>query len=195
MSPNRTLTHNKMKKIIIPFIGFVLLSCSSSDHSHAAESQITEIVKEPAIEQHAPELIQVDDSANSEPEVPLLKPVDKDTLVINNPYQTIKRIFETYNQYQESSDSPANLDSLRQSLKILETSEVDSEILTLVINVWMYYSVTDFKTMEYTGNVLRAHKEESIKAINNRIENKMDWESPDSAPYSDLPSLLRSIEN
>ena len=118
----------------------------------------------------------------------------KQTLEITDPYSTIKRIFDTYNEFQESTDSPSNLDSLRQSLKILETSQVSQKDLTLVINVWMYYTVTDFSTIEYTWNVLKAHKEKSIEAVKNRIKNKLNWESENGAPYSDLNGLLKNLK-
>ena len=147
------------------------------------------------VEERAPKVSQTVDSIVQENEGLVKDEQAKDSLVVANPYKTIKKIFDTYNEYQESTDSPDNLDSLKKSLKILETAEVDEKTLTLIINVWMYYTVTDFRTLEYTGNVLRAHKEKSIKAIKNRIKNKKDWESEDEVPYSELPRLLKSIEN
>lgn len=115
------------------------------------------------------------------------------TLEIKDPYSTTKRIFDNYNEFQESTDSPSNLDSLKQSLKLLETTQVSQKDLTLVINVWMYYTVTDFSTTEYTWNVLKAHKTKSIRAVKNRIQNKLDWESEHSAPYTDLDGLLNKL--
>lgn len=172
------------------------MGCTNSENSSNTEDETAQTEEESdfKIQEQATKMSQTVDPIAQINEGLIKEAPVNDSLVIANPYKTIKRIFDTYNEYQESTDSPDNLDSLKQSLKILETSEVDQETLTLVINVWMYYTVTDFKTHAYTGNVLRAHKEQSIKAIKNRIKNKMDWEIDDGAPYSELPRLLESIE-
>ncbi len=115
------------------------------------------------------------------------------TLKIQNPIQTIERIFNRYNTAQESTDSQSNLDSLKQSLKILETTPLNANDLKLIVNVWMYYTVTDFSTVKYTKNVLFAHKEQSIIAVEQRIANKMNWETTTGAPYSELPLLLEEL--
>lgn len=121
--------------------------------------------------------------------------IEIDTLIkIPNPIGTIKRIFDQYNANEESTDSPDNRDSLRQSLQILETQKVSEDDLMLVINVWMYYTVTDFKTIEFTESVLFSHKEQSIKAVETRIANKMDWETVNTAPYSELTVLLQKLK-
>ncbi len=119
----------------------------------------------------------------------------KAKLNIENPVRTIARIFNTYNEYQESTDSAENLDSLQQALKILETSRVSQSDLTLIINVWMYYTVTDFSTVKYTKRVLFAHRDQSIKAVEQRIVNREEWETETGAPYSDLSMLLEELKN
>jgi hypothetical protein len=116
-------------------------------------------------------------------------------LQIVKPVKTIERIFNQYNEFQESTDSRDNLDSLKHSLKILENTEVSDSDLTLIVNVWMYYTVTDFSTMEYTENVLFSHRQQSISVVENRIQNKMEWETEDSAPYSDLKYLLEKLKD
>jgi hypothetical protein len=118
-----------------------------------------------------------------------------DSLKVKKPVKTIERIFNQYNEFQESTDSRDNLDSLKNSLKILENTEVNNADLTLIVNVWMYYTVTDFSTMEYTEKVLFSHRQQSIIVVENRIQNKMEWETEASAPYSDLKSLLEKLKN
>ena len=115
-------------------------------------------------------------------------------LHISNPISTIRRVFDDYNQHEESTDSRDNLDSLQSSLKVLENKEMNLEDLTLVVNVWMYYMVTDFSTLDYTESVLFKHREMSIIAIEERIKKKKKWESNDSAPYSDLLDLLEKLK-
>lgn len=155
----------------------------------------TVLLKNEQMETYEGELEYVDFFREVKIDEPLFEVDQEEPLVISDPYQTIKRIFDTYNQFQESTDSPANLDSLKQALHLLERSEVDEETLTLVINLWMYYSVTDFHTQKYTTNVLKAHKDQSILAIRNRIENKMEWEREGGAPYAELPRLLEYIQS
>ena len=116
-----------------------------------------------------------------------------DSLEISDPVNTIQRVFNRYNEYNESTDSQANLDSLRAALKSLQDKDVDVNTLTLVIDVWMYYSVTDFATREYTEKVLFSHRSESIQALNDRIENKKDWENEEYAPFSDLEYLRSKL--
>lgn len=115
-------------------------------------------------------------------------------LEINKPIETIERIFNQYNEFQESTDSPHNLDSLKQSLDILEKKELSPSDLELIINVWMYYTVTDFSTQKHTQNTLLAHKEQSIEAVKKRMKNKMKWENNDIAPFSELKYLLQNLE-
>ena len=116
------------------------------------------------------------------------------SLEIRNPLHTIERIFNQYSEYQESTDSRDNLDSLKASLKILEFRKLSEDDLTLIINVWMYYTVTDFSTLEYTEKVLFANSERSIKAVSQRIAIKKKWETIDSAPYSELKGLLEKLK-
>jgi len=121
--------------------------------------------------------------------------IEIDTLIkIPNPIGTIKRVFDQYNTNEESTDSPDNLDSMRRSLQILETQKVSEGDLMLMVNIWLYYTVTDFSTLEYVESALLSHKEQSIKAVENRIANKMDWETVNTAPYSELTLLLEKLK-
>lgn len=109
--------------------------------------------------------------------------------------ESIKRIFNQYNDNQESTDSKDNLDTLKRSLETLEKVELSDEALTLIINIWMYYTVTDFSTIRYTEKVLFSHQQQSINVLEKRIKNKKEWEREDSAPYSDLKELLEKLKN
>jgi len=111
-------------------------------------------------------------------------------LQIQNPIKTIKRIFNQYNEFEESTDSQDNLDSLEQSFKILENKSLNNDDLILLINVWMYYTVTDFDTRKYTENTLVKHKVRSVQAVHNRMINKMEWETN----VSELNYLLEKLE-
>lgn len=179
-----------MKKLFTLLIGLNFIGCSNPSELSNPTIETDEELKKTSISQNQ-EITKNFHSLRSLKK----ESIKSDSLVINDPYGTIKRIFETYNEFQESTDSKENLDSLKQALKLLETSKIDEETLTLVINVWMYYTVTDFKTLDYTENVLRAHKEQSITAIQNRIENKREWENDNSAPFSELPDLLEGLKN
>ncbi|MCF8297907.1 MAG: hypothetical protein K9J13_10215 [Saprospiraceae bacterium] len=116
-----------------------------------------------------------------------------DEIESDNPISVISRIFTNYIKYDESTDSPDNLDALTIALKQLE-KKIEIKDLELIINVWMYYTVTDFPTQELTEKVFFAHRDESIKAVKERMKNKMDWEKEDGAPFSELEYLLTKLE-
>ena len=109
------------------------------------------------------------------------------------PIQVIERIFTDYNKASESTDSKSNLDSLSTALKQLENN-IETKDLELIINVWMYYTITDFPTQELTEKVLFSRRNESIIAVKDRIKNKEEWETEDGAPYSELKDLLKKLE-
>ena len=58
----------------------------------------------------------------------------------------------------------------------------------------MYYDPTDFPSRKLVYAVLEKNKKESIKAIQNRIKNKKEWEKTDSAPYSELENLIKALK-
>jgi hypothetical protein len=78
----------------------------------------------------------------------------------------------------------------------LQTLDVvrNAEDLDLLLNVWMYYSITDFNATELIPGILMRSKPHSIEAVKNRIANKKEWETEDGAPYSDLQDFLVRLE-
>lgn len=108
--------------------------------------------------------------------------------------KNIRYVFEDYIKYQESTDSQDDKDLMTKSLKSLSTV-TNKDDLDLLINVWMYYDPTDYPDIPEIYRILKASKPYSIEAIKNRIDNKKEWETDDSAPYSDLKNLLKRLEN
>jgi hypothetical protein len=115
-------------------------------------------------------------------------------ITIADPIRTIDRIFFTYVEHSESTDSRSNLDSLTVAFRQLEKN-IDEKDLELIINFWMYYSVTDFPTRELTEKILLAQGPGGITAVEQRISNKKEWEQKDEAPYSELEYLLSKLKN
>lgn len=87
---------------------------------------------------------------------------------IIDPYGTIKRIFDSCNEFEESTDSPRNIDSLKYALSLIKRDEnlmQDSQLVILLVDVWMYYTVTDFDTRRYIEDVLKNYPEQWSVAI------------------------------
>ena len=82
---------------------------------------------------------------------------------------------------------------MSESLKSLTNIETQED-LELLINVWMYYDPTDFSCRDLVYEVLKKNVRLSIEAVNNRIKNKKDNENIDSAPFSDLEYLLKTLK-
>ena len=108
--------------------------------------------------------------------------------------KNIRYVFEDYIQYQESTDSQDDKALMTKSLKSL-TTVTDKDDLDLLINVWMYYDPTDYSDIPEIYRILKASRPHSIEAVKNRIDNKKEWETDDTAPYSDLKYLLKRLEN
>lgn len=106
----------------------------------------------------------------------------------------IRKIFENFIKYQESTDSRDNKDLMSKSLKSI-TAVTNKDELELLINVWMYYDPTDYPDIPEIYRILKDSRPHSIEAVKNRIYNKKEWETDDSAPYSDLKKLLQGLEN
>lgn len=119
--------------------------------------------------------------------------LEKNSAKTDTSITIIKKIFDDYVAFQESTDSPASKDLMSKTIKSIDkiTAAEDFEIL---INVWMYYDPTDFPSRDLVFSVLEKNKVESINAIKNRIKNKKDWETSDSAPYSELNNLIKQLE-
>lgn len=54
---------------------------------------------------------------------------------------------------------------------------------------------TDYPDIPEIYRILKDSRPRSIEAVKNRIENKEEWETDNSAPYSDLIYLLKQLEN
>ena len=108
--------------------------------------------------------------------------------------QNIKFVFDDYVKYQESTDSKADKDLMTSSLKSLNKITNLNE-LEVLVNVWMYYDPTDFLSRPEINRILKISRPESIEAVKKRMANKKEWESEESAPYSDLKNLLKQLEN
>src|SRR5690606_36218333 len=102
----------------------------------------------------------------------------------------IRTVFENFIKYQESTDSPTNKDLMSKSLKSLIVV-TNPEDLELLINVWMYYDPTDYPDIPEISRILKKSRPYSIEAVKKRIDNKIEWESYETAPYSDLKNLLK----
>lgn len=109
-------------------------------------------------------------------------------------FENIRTVFENFIKHQESTDSPDNKDLMSKSLKSL-TIVANKDELELLINVWMYYDPTDFPDIPEIYRILKNSRPQSIVAVKNRIDNKKEWESDKSAPYSDLRNLLKQLES
>lgn len=111
-----------------------------------------------------------------------------------SPIETIHFIFNEYILNQESTDSKANKDLMSVSLKSLSIVTNKDE-LDILVNVWMYYDPTDYPDIPEIYRILKDSRPHSIEAVKNRIDNKKEWETDDTAPYSDLKNLLQRLEN
>lgn len=119
--------------------------------------------------------------------------IEKDIEKIDKPIEAIKKVFVDYVKHKESTDSEDNKDLMTNSLKLLDKVTEPNE-LEILINVWMYYDPTDFPSRDLVFNVLQKNLRESIQAIKIRINNKREWETDDTAPYSELNYLLKQLE-
>lgn len=104
------------------------------------------------------------------------------------PVKTIERIFRQYIKYDESTDTRANKDAMTKAMGALKNS-VKEQDLPLLIDVWMYYDPTDFTTRTLVEPIFFRHKKAALAAINKRIKTKKNWESSDTAPFSELEEL------
>ena len=110
-----------------------------------------------------------------------------------NHIQNIKNIFDDYVKYQESTDSQEDKNLMTKSLESLNKL-TDPNELDILINVWMYYDPTDFPSRNLVYKILENSRPESVKAVKTRISNKKDWETDDTAPYSELNDLLKQLD-
>lgn len=119
--------------------------------------------------------------------------IEKAMEKIDKPIEAIKKVFDDYVKCQESTDSQDNKDLMTNSLKSLDKVTKPDE-LEILINIWMYYDTTDFPTRDLVLNVLQKNRLASIQAIKTRINNKKEWETDNTAPYSELNYLLKQLD-
>ena len=105
----------------------------------------------------------------------------------------IKQIFDSYTEFQESTDSENNKIKMSEAIQNIDVVDKDED-LELLINVWMYYDPTDFDGRNLIFKVFKKNKEKSVKAIQDRIKNKKEWEVNEIAPYSELFELLNQVQ-
>lgn len=104
----------------------------------------------------------------------------------------IDQIFNGYLKQKESTDSEDNRIEMELALKSLQPN-CDIKYFTKLIDIWMYYDPTDFPTRKFVLPILLQDKSEGLKAIDKRIKEKKEWESSDTAPFSDLLSLREEL--
>jgi hypothetical protein len=122
----------------------------------------------------------------------IVEQIARQDIVTKKHIDNIRRIFDNYIKYQESTDSKENKELMSKSLKsITMLSNMDE--LELLINVWMYYDPTDYPDITDVYRILKSSSPHSIEAVKNRIENRKEWETDNSAPYSDLQNLLNRL--
>jgi hypothetical protein len=110
------------------------------------------------------------------------------------PIETIRFIFNEYSSNQESLDTELNKDLMTNSLKYLNVL-TDQDELELLINAWMHYDPMDHPDILEIYRILKNSRPQSIEAVQNRIDKEKEWETDDTAPYSDLKNLLQRLEN
>jgi hypothetical protein len=82
---------------------------------------------------------------------------------------------------------------MTRSLQNIKLAKNPSD-LELLINVWMYYDPTDFPSRPLLKKILKDSRPESIDAVRHRMKNKRPNESSDTAPFSELSTLLTSLQ-
>jgi len=121
-----------------------------------------------------------------------LSPANAQPKVQGTSYKTIKKIFDSYKTNVDGIDSRENKDAMTKALLSLQNTVTDKELL-LLVDVWLYYDPTDFRTRELEMPVFLRNKPAALKAVRTRIKNKRKWESADEAPYSELSGLEREL--
>lgn len=61
----------------------------------------------------------------------------------------------------------------------------------LLLNMRHYHDPTDFSVREPILNILLKDKQKSIEAIQQRIKNKMEWESDAYLEFNDLLARIK----
>ena len=108
-------------------------------------------------------------------------------IIFSAKYQSDKNILEEkLNTLKEQSQIEKL--SFEKNLLQINTEKEQIRNEKEVANIQLAKKEADFDSL------LEKNKVESINAIKNRIKNKKDWETSDSAPYSELNNLIKQLE-
>lgn len=116
------------------------------------------------------------------------KIIDNKTAIKN-----LKIVFDDYVKYQESTDSRENKEFMIKNLESIN-KVTDLKELEVLINIWMYYDPTDFSGGSLVYKILMNSRPESLKAVKFRMINKKEWETEETAPFSELNDLLKNLK-
>lgn len=117
---------------------------------------------------------------------------ESDEMRYENPVETIDLIFSNYIKYDKSIESEDDREVITVCLKQLG-SKLTVEELTIILNVWMYYDPIDFPRKELTESIFKKNIGNSKIAIEERINQKLDWENENTGSYSELQKLLEKL--
>jgi hypothetical protein len=107
--------------------------------------------------------------------------------------EVIRNIFKDFLQNDDGTDSRVHMEAMMRSLRSLPDI-IDKAELPLLINVWMYYDPTGFNPREIIKPIFERNKQISLIGIRDRIKQKKEFESNDTAPYSDLVALEKELK-
>jgi hypothetical protein len=105
----------------------------------------------------------------------------------------IRKVFENYIEQKEHTESAENKELMSKSLRSLTRLDQQKD-LELLINVWMYYDPTDYPDIPEVYRIFKNSRPQSIEAVENRMKNKKNWETSETAPYSDLETVLKRLK-
>lgn len=106
-----------------------------------------------------------------------------------NPIMVIDLIFNNYIKYDKGNESKDDVEAMEKCLNQLDSRLNETDLL-VIVNVWMYYDVSDFDVKHLTESILVKNNRNSKKAINTRIKEKYYWENEKFGPFSKLGDLI-----
>jgi hypothetical protein len=109
-------------------------------------------------------------------------------------YREIQRVFENYVQYEEPMDTQEDTAAMFRSLRILKQYKLPQSYYTLLLNVWMYYELTDYSVRDHVMPLLKKDPQATIIGIDARLKKKYKWESREGAPLSELYDLKKQLQ-
>ncbi|MEO8770004.1 MAG: hypothetical protein ABI402_07960 [Ferruginibacter sp.] len=111
------------------------------------------------------------------------------------PIQIVNRNFKVYISTDDNSPSWKIRKEMLDALTQLQQSVNEKKDFPLLVNVWMYYTPTDFPTRDLVGPIFNKHKVAALQAIDQRLQHKKKWEDKGTAPYSELIELQKQLLN